>query len=124
MFGEFENLFYEVFGFGARNENVWRDAKGNAVELGFAGDVLDRLAFASAAKQGCVTNCRASGEVIFKVSQEPGSILANEVKQQGFCIAACALGMGAAAQLVFAFVEPFAEIHQAAWLSAFNCSAW
>src|ERR1017187_8903518 len=113
-----------MFGFGAGNEDVWHDAKRKAVELCFAGDVLDGLASFTSAKQSRLPNCRASGEVIFKMGQEPGAIFANEVEKQSFCVMPCALGMRAGAELIFALVEPFVEVHQAAWLSAFNCSAW
>ena len=96
--GKFENLFNEVFGFGAGNEHVRRDAKGQAVELRFAGDVLDGLAFVAAVEQRCVADRIAPGEVFFEMGQQPGSILADEMKQQCFGVAAGAVGMGAGAQ--------------------------
>ena len=48
--GQLDNFLDQVLGFGAGNQHIGRDAKGQAVELGFAGDVLDGLARLGAAR--------------------------------------------------------------------------
>ena len=49
-------LFDEVFCFGAGDEDVGGDAEGEAVEFAFAGDVLDRFAFAAAFEEGRIAD--------------------------------------------------------------------
>ena len=86
-----------VSGRGIRH--VGRDAKGQAVEFRFAGDVLDGLAFAAAFEQAGVADRAASGEIIVGVSHQPGFVFADQMKQQRLGVEARAVRMRAGAEL-------------------------
>ena len=91
--GKRENLLDEVLGFGARDQHIRRDAKGQAVELGFADDVLDGFAPVAAVEQIAITAGFGGGKLFIGMGQQPGLALAENVEEQGFGILAGAAGM-------------------------------
>ena len=103
-----------MFGFGARNQDVWGDVEGEAVEFAFAGDVLDGLAFAAALNQACITDRAASREVVFGVRHQPGFVFADHMQQQCLCVALRTIRVRAIAELRFGLGEPITQRHQAA----------
>src|ERR1035441_3571731 len=57
-----EDGFDEKFGFGAGNENCWRDVERERIELLLAGDVLDGLAGEAAKDEVLVEGLLVEGE--------------------------------------------------------------
>ncbi len=76
MRGQLKNFLHQVLGLGARNQHIARDTKGQAVELGFAGDVLDGLAVAAALEQRGIEPLPCSGQFVIEMGQEPGFVFA------------------------------------------------
>jgi hypothetical protein len=111
---ESEDLFDEVFGLRAGDEDVGGYAKGQAIEFAFAGDVLDGFAFAAAFKQAGVADCSAASEVVFGVCHQPGFVFADQMHQQCFGVALRTVRVRAVAELRFGLGEPLAQRHQAA----------
>lgn len=72
--GEQEDFFNKVFGLRAWNQHVRSYAKGQAVELGFAGDVLDRLASAAALDESPQFSVDGRCRVAVGVCDEPGTV--------------------------------------------------
>ena len=124
---ERKNLLHQVLGFGPGNEHVAIHVKGQPVELGLAGDVLDGLAGQAALDERVVADgpfgVRESHADAPSGRRDRGRM---QMQQQQLGIAAGALRMRPGAQARFAFQEPLLQSHgSAAWLqSAFNCSAW
>ena len=111
--------------FRARDEHVAADLEGQAVKLGFAKDVLDRLAGHAALNElDKETGLLLIVEHLVPAGKEGGAVAANDMEQQGLRVAAGAVGVRSLAKLGLAFPDPLLQGHQAAWLSAFNCSAW
>ena len=71
-----------MLGFRPRNQYVARDAKGQAKEFRFAGDVLDGLALESPFDQLGVTGRLVAGEFVFPVGDQPSLVFAQNMQQQ------------------------------------------
>jgi hypothetical protein len=100
-----EDGFDEELGFGAGDEGVGGDAEGEAVEVLYAGEVLERLVGGSAEDEG-VEGCEVvRAELGAGVGEEPGAIVGEEVGEEGLGVAAGDVGGG--------LVEGFAESHKA-----------
>jgi hypothetical protein len=80
--------FDEVFGFGARDEGVWRDAEGQAVELLLAGEVLQGFVRGAAVGEFVEALELGGGEFGIGVGEEPGAVAVEEVECEGFGVAA------------------------------------
>jgi hypothetical protein len=121
------DFFDQMLCLGARNEDVRSDVEGKAVELTFANDVLDGLAFAAAFEEGGEADRRATGELFFAVSHEPGFVFANVVEEESLGVAAGAVGVRAVSEEGLAVLEPLTQFHYAATAPSsppLSASAW
>ena len=101
--GEFEDGFDEVLGLGARDEDVGRDAQGEAEELLRAGEVLEGMLGSAAGDEGPEGVEVGGGQVIVGVGEKPGAVAMQDVGEQGLSVAAGDGGGG--------FEECVAESH-------------
>ena len=101
--GNFEGLLDQMFRLWAGNQDIGRDAKGQAVELGLADDVLDRLAPVAAFEQFGVTAGFGGGKLFIGMGQQPGLGLFENVEEQSVGILAGAVGVRAGGQADRAF---------------------
>ena len=112
--GQLDRLLHEEFGLRPRNEHIAIYVKGQAVELGFAGDVLDGLAskaaFDGIAKRGGLIRRERVG-VVREEPREIGlrRVLPERVEEQRLSIAARARGMRALGEELRGCVESEAE---------------
>lgn len=83
-----EDGFDEELGFGARDQDRGRDVEVEAVKLLVADDVLERLAGGAAGDETVEGGELVCAERGFGVGEEPGAVLAEQVEQQGFGVAA------------------------------------
>ena len=83
-----EDGFDEVLGFGARDEHGRSDTEGEAVELLYAGEVLEGFACGSALREGEQCCGLLRSELGFRVREEPGAGLAEYVREKKLGVAA------------------------------------
>src|ERR1035441_2883252 len=81
--GQFEGLLDQVLGLGARDQHIRRNAKGQAVELGFADDVLNGLSPVAALEKLVIAASFGIGELLLGMGQQPGYALAENVEEIG-----------------------------------------
>ena len=85
--GPVEDGLDEVFGFGAGDEDVGRDAEVEAEEFLRAGDVLERLLRGAAGDEGAEGFEICGGEIVFGVGEEPGAVAMEGVGEEGLGVA-------------------------------------
>ena len=102
--GEVEDGFDEVLGFRAWDEDVGCDAKGQTEELLRAGKVLERMLRGAAGDERAEGIEVSAGEVVVGVGEEPGTVVVQDVGEQGLGVAAGDGGGG--------FEECVAESHR------------
>lgn len=73
-----------MFRFRARNENVWRDAEGTAVELLDPGNVLGGFAIKALVQVAAVMEPFEFGEGLFGVGEEVGTFAVERVAKDNF----------------------------------------
>jgi hypothetical protein len=86
--GPGEDGFDEMFGLGARDEDVGGDAEGEAEELLMAGEVLEGLVRGAAGDEGAEGFEGGGIDGVVRVGEEPGTIAVEGVGEEGFGFAA------------------------------------
>jgi hypothetical protein len=83
-----EDGFDEVLGLGARNEDVGGDAEGEAEELLRSGEMLERFLLSAAGDDGAEGVEVKCGKVVVGMGEQPGTVSMEDVREQGFGVAA------------------------------------
>jgi len=124
-----ERDFNEMFGFWARDENVWSDFECEAPEFLFAGEVLDGDAGDSAVEKILICGGFVDGELGFGMRIEIGALTACGVKEQQLGGQRVGRDVGSA-ELRYAVFECGAEGHgrrKSRFLTSFgmpSCLIW
>ena len=106
----FDDGFDEEFGFGARDEDGWGDAEGEAVELRLAEDVLDGFEAEAAFDEALVGGLLGAVEGALGVRDEGGTVDAEGMQEQERGVGQCGgTQVGVGGELVGSSGECFAE---------------